>query len=157
MGSASQRARRPFWLHQVAEYLIGVVLVAAGVQSPSPVVPAVLGGLVLVNAAIVDGPVSAFDAVPRRVHRWIDVALIAGIAVAAVLPMLDIDVGTRVLLLLVAGVLTSVWWFSSFEARRRRTPATTGSGNRADDIGRSAGRAVGRGVNSWRQRRGDTR
>ena len=158
--SRSTRAQRPFWLHQVAEYLIGVVLVAAGVQSPSPVVPAVLGGLVLINAAIVDGPVSAFDAVPRRVHRWIDVVLIAAIAVAAVLPLLDIDVGTRVLLLLVAGVLTSVWWFSSFEPRAPAHATTAGSvATPAIVSTRSAaapGRAVGRGVNAWRQRKGDS-
>ena len=95
LGTSNERARRPFWLHQIAEYLIGTVIIAAGVQSPSPVVPSVLGGLVLVNAAFVDGPVSAFDTVPRSIHRWVDVVLMIAIAVAVVLPVLDIDVGTR--------------------------------------------------------------
>jgi len=159
LGSSNARAQRPFWLHQVAEYLIGAVVIAAGVQSPSPAVPAALGGLVLVNAAVVDGPVSAFDSVPRAVHRWIDVGLIIALAVAGVLPALDIDVGTRVLLVLVAGVLSSVWWFTSFEPsdRKRSRAARSGatrSGDRADDIGRAAGRAMGHGVNAWRRRRG---
>ncbi len=158
LGTSNDRATRPFWLHQVAEYLIGTVIIAAGVQSPSPVVPAVLGGLVLINAAVVDGPVSAFDTVPRWLHRWIDVVLMVAILVAALLPALDIDVGTRVLMVIIAGVLASVWWFTSFEPRAQRTQpgVVVNSGDRADDIGRTAGRVVGRGVNAWRRRKGDS-
>lgn len=150
----NERARRPFWIHQLAEYVIGLVLVAAGMQAPSPTVPVVLGAAVVLNNAIADGPVSAFDIVPRRVHQVLDVVLVVAIALAAVLPMFDIDVGTRTLLVLVAVVLGFVWWYSSFETFKARSSArTAAASDRADNAGRAAGRLVGKGVNAWRSRR----
>ena len=136
---------------------IGAVLVAAGVQSPSPV------GARRSRWARAHQRGRRRRTGERVRHRAPPAftagstsCLIAAIAVAAVLPSLDIDVGTRVLMLLVAAVLTSVWWFTSFERRAsarpsvrrcRRAIGSTRSGARA-------GRAVGRGVNAWRQRRG---
>ena len=55
----SDKPKRPFWLHQAAEYLLGAVLIAQGLQSPTPAVPAVAGGLIMANAAIVRGPLAA--------------------------------------------------------------------------------------------------
>ena len=46
---------RPFWLHQAAEYLIGLVLVAVGLQSLEPLWPTLAGGLVILNAAVSTG------------------------------------------------------------------------------------------------------
>lgn len=152
----SDRVQRPFWLHQLAEYLIGFSMVAVSVQLPTPVVPVALGGLVIVNAAIVNGPMSAFDVVSRKVHRWIDVVLIAAIAVVAVLPWFDIDVSSRSILLLIAAVLAVVWWYSSFETRPERgARRVRDASERADEIGRRAGRLVGDGVNAWRRRKRD--
>ena len=39
MRRMGERAMRPFWVHQLAEYLIGIALVAQGMQDISPVVP----------------------------------------------------------------------------------------------------------------------
>jgi hypothetical protein len=36
---AIEGAQRPFWMHQVVEYLIGIVLIGAAFQLPEPVVP----------------------------------------------------------------------------------------------------------------------
>ena len=36
---AIEGAQRPFWMHQVVEYLIGIVLIGAAFQAPEPVVP----------------------------------------------------------------------------------------------------------------------
>ena len=55
-----RRAMRPFWIHQAAEYLIGIALVAQGLQSPKPLVPCVVGALVILNAAVSIGPLGAF-------------------------------------------------------------------------------------------------
>ena len=55
----AERAMRPFWIHQLAEYLIGVALVAQGLQEKDPLVPAVAGVLVIVNASVVRGPLGA--------------------------------------------------------------------------------------------------
>ena len=54
-------AMRPFWMHQVVEYIIGVVFVSAGFGSLTPAVPAALGAVVILRA---------FEAFlwPRR--RW---------------------------------------------------------------------------------------
>ena len=116
------RVLRPFWLHQVAEYLIGLALVAMGLQSPDPLVPTVAGGLIVINAAMVDGPLGAFRAVSRRTHRTIDLVLIIGLVVAAVLPW-GVDNASRIMMLIVAAVLAVVWWNSAFT---RRAPADPG-------------------------------
>ena len=52
--------KRPFWMHQIVEYILGGALVASGLQSPTPAVPSVLGGIVMLHAAITMGPVGAF-------------------------------------------------------------------------------------------------
>ena len=43
----AERAMRPFWIHQLVEYLIGLALVAQGLQEQDPTVPAVAGMLVV--------------------------------------------------------------------------------------------------------------
>ncbi|MEJ7720363.1 MAG: hypothetical protein WKF58_07860 [Ilumatobacteraceae bacterium] len=55
----SDRSRRPFWLHQLAEYLIGGMLVASGLQSPSPVVPAAIGSRHRAQRRLRQGPARA--------------------------------------------------------------------------------------------------
>jgi hypothetical protein len=143
------RVLRPFWLHQAAEYLIGLALVAQGLQSPTPVVPALAGGLVVVNAACVDGPIGAFPLVSRRNHRWTDLVVIGVLVVAAALPWLDVDNTSRLLMVIVAVILGVVWWNSSFEppvTRTREQPV-----DRSDAVGRLAGRAVGNTVKAARR------
>lgn len=143
----TDRARRPFWLHQIAEYLIGIMLVAAGLQTPDPVAPSVLGAMIIANAAIVSGPLSAFDVVPRRIHRLIDPVIIVLALLTAVLPVFDIDAGNRFVIGAVAVVLAFVWWFSSYDA-----PVRTSAPGERLDAGQIAGRLAGRSVNAWRNR-----
>ena len=134
---------RPFWMHQVVEYIIGAVFVSAGFGSPTPVVPAVLGALVMLNAAIAIGPAAAFRLVPRRVHRILDLVVIGLVAVAVVQPWIDIDSNGRILIDLLGVVLAFVWWNTDFatkterKQRRRQTPTPD-----AEQVGRSAGRSA---------------
>ncbi len=160
----TDRVLRPFWLHQSAEYLIGLVLVAMGLQAIEPAVPTIAGGVVLLNAALVDGPLGAFRLFSRRAHRVVDVVVIAALGLAAVLPFGDLDATSRVLLGGAAAVLGVVWWNSAFEARRPRrsgAPATPAAApadgssagppagssaqptDRSEAIGRGAGRLAG--------------
>jgi hypothetical protein len=135
------RVLRPFWLHQAAEYLIGLVLVAQGLQSPTPVIPSLAGALVLVNAACVDGPISAFHWFPRRVHRTLDLVVIAVIALGALLPFLDVDNTSRIVMLVIAVILAVVWFNSSFA---KPAPRNHGEAvDRSEAIGRGAGRIAG--------------
>ena len=152
MAGRDQRMLRPFWLHQVAEYLIGLVLVAVGLQSPEPAVPTILGGLIVINAAIVDGPVGAFRAVSRPTHRILDLMVIAALIVGAAIPGLPIDNVNRVTMLAVAAVLLVVWWNSSFAARAPR--AESPPVDRSEAIGRTAGRLAGHAAKFVRDRRG---
>ena len=133
---------RPFWLHQVAEYLIGLALVAMGLQSPDPVVPTVAGGLIVINAAMVDGPLGAFRAVSRRTHRTIDLVLIIGLVVAAVAAMAGVDNASRVIM--ARGRRRAGRRVVELGVRPAAQPARTEPPvDRTEAIGRSAGRLAG--------------
>jgi hypothetical protein len=143
--------KRPFWMHQLVEYLFGGVLVAQGLQSPAPLLPSVAGLLVLLNASTVrGGGLSAFRLVSRSVHRLLDLVVIGTIVVAAVQPWIEVDAGARLVMVAIAVVLAFVWWQSSFAekvARQARAEAAIAEGDRSVEIGRRAGRLVGDGIN----------
>jgi len=150
----SDRARRPFWLHQLVEYIIGLILVATGLQGPEPLVPAVVGGVVLLNAAVAIGPLGAFRLVGRRLHGVVDLVVIAFVVVAAVQPWVEVDIGTRAIMIAIAFVYGFVWFYSDFaekQARQQRRAAATG--DRGEDLGRTAGRLAGNAVTAWRRRK----
>jgi len=151
----AERARRPFWLHQAAEYLVGVSLIAQGLQAAEPWVPGLAGGLIVVNTAVVRGPLSAFSLVGRRVHRVLDVVLIAGLVVGAFLP--GVDTSMRFVLAAFAVVLGFVARYTRYETRQERRGRASNladtPGDRAEEVGRRAGRLAGEGVKAWRARR----
>jgi len=154
---AIEGAQRPFWMHQVVEYLIGIVLIGAAIQAPEPVVPAVMGGLVVMNAAIARGPASAFPLVSRTVHRWLDVVVMLLLVAAAFQPAFDVDSTGRLLLCGIAFVMFFIWLNSDFaekaiskknkqqvkQARQERLARP-----QSEEIGKKAGRVVGSGVNA---------
>jgi hypothetical protein len=137
---------------------VGLVLVAAGVQSPDPMFPLLAGGLIVVNAAVVDGPLGAFRFVTRPRHRILDVVVIGVVAVIAALPFLEIDGMSRVTMLVIAVILGFLWYGTNFETRpeaaRRRSQARAAlASDRSEAIGRSAGRLVARATAEARKRR----
>ena len=135
--------KRSFWLHQIAEYVVGGALVGTGLQSPDPLVPTALGALVVLNTMMADGPLGAFRVVGRRIHRVLDVVVVA-IAVAACL-VPGIDSNTRVIQALIVVVLVVVVAGTDYSAPTARgvTDLSQRPEGRADEIGRLAGRAVG--------------
>jgi hypothetical protein len=142
-------------MHQIVEYILGLALIASGLQSPTPIVPGVLGGLIILNAAITKGPVGAFRVLSRKVHRVLDVGLITLTFVAAFQPWLETDSGVRLIVIFI-GVVYAVWWQSNF-AERAKGPKVSAEGGRSTEVGRIAGRLVGNGVNAVRRPRGDDR
>lgn len=155
---ATDRPKRQFWLHQLAEYVVGLALVATGLQSPEPAVPALLGGLIVMNAAIVEGPLAAFRLVGKRTHQVLDWVVIGVVAAGVVLPFAD--VATRLTMVAFLGVLVVI----ALQTNYGTTPATrfaaaaseaSTSGDRAEELGRWAGRWTGKGVNAVRRRQGD--
>lgn len=144
--------KRPFWMHQLAEYIIGGALVASGLQSPTPAVPAAVGGLIMFNAAITRGGLAAFQWIHRSVHRYVDLVIMAVIVLAAVQPWVSVDTGSRSLLIVFGVMLMVVWLGSSFteKAKKPKGPTAPKGGDRSTDFGRSAGRMVGAGVKAAR-------
>src|SRR6478752_7020545 len=100
VGMADERAagKRPFWLHQLAEYILGLALVVVGVQSPTPAVPCVVAAVIIINAAITKAPFAAFHLIGRRTHRVADVAVIGFEVVAAVQPVFSVEATTRMIM-----------------------------------------------------------
>ena len=154
--STTRMSKRPFWMHQIVEYILGGAMIAAGLQSPTPVVPSVVGGVIMLNSAITAGPLSAFRVLDRRVHRVIDIVVIAFEMIAAVQPWIELDAGTRGIVLIIAFVHLFVWWNTNYAMRTKRDPVSS-EGGRSAEIGRIAGRMVGHGVNVVRRPKSDDR
>ena len=164
----AESGKRPFWAHQGAEYLIGIVFVAQGIQSTTPMVPTLLGGLVVLNTATAKGPLAAFQVFSRRVHRVLDAVLVLLTVLCAVQNTVSIEAGTRILMGLLAFALGFIWLLSDFTEKgkvpkstarvagtpRVTRPATPDDGSLASTVGRSAGRLVGNGVKAYRKRKG---
>lgn len=169
----AEGGKRPFWMHQLVEYILGGALVASGLQSPYPAVPAVLGGIIMLHAAVTRGALAAFQVLDRRVHRMLDPFVIGVVFAGAVQPWITVDPGTRMIIGGVGAVHLVVWLGSSFHEKPKKSPkppsvagnapgatgatgATTSSSSsaaegRSAEIGRSAGRIVGSGVNAARR------
>lgn len=140
----SERAMRPFWIHQLSEYLIGVALIAQGLQERDPVVPAVAGVAVMLNVAIVRGPLGAFKWVGRSLHRWLDVVVMVGILVAAVQPWFAVPAGGRLIMLVMLVPLGFLWFYTDWAERRSRKERRVERASvKSEDVGRSAGRMAG--------------
>ncbi len=148
-----ERALRPFWIHQLAEYLIGVALVAQGLQSPEPLVPAILGVVVIVNIAVVRGPLSAFGWVGRRTHRWLDLVVMVAIAAAVVQPWIESDSGARVVMAILLGPLGFLWFYTDWAERKgRKDRRAAQAGQSSAQVGRVAGRVAGNAYNAIKAR-----
>lgn len=91
-----KRQRRHMWLVQLLEYAIGFALAWSASRASSPLIPAVVAGLVIANAAVVKAPLSAFQLTTPQVHRMVGIAL--SIAILAVAIFIDVDVATKALL-----------------------------------------------------------
>ena len=149
-------SKRPFWMHQLVEYILGGSMIAAGLQSPTPAVPAVVGVIVMLHAAITIAPLGAFRVISRKVHRFVDIAVIGLEVAAGAQPWIDLDSATRFLVVGIAVVHLFVWWNTNFAMRVKSASVST-DGGRSTEIGRIAGRLVGNGVNAVRRPRGDDR
>ena len=106
---------RPFWLHQLGEYLIAGVLVASAWYSPEPAIQATLGALILVNAAFADGTVGAFRLINRTVHKWFDAVIIVLLLIAAVQDWVGVGTVGRIALPLMALAMIVLWLRTDFD------------------------------------------
>ncbi len=148
-----ERVQRPFWSHQVVEYFLGIGLISAAIQMPQPAVPAVLGLVIILNAAIAKGAAGAFRLAGKRVHKQLDVVVMLLLIAGAVQPWVSIDNTSRLLLGGVAFVLWFVWFHTDFTEKVPRADRKSAEAGRpsSEAIGRGAGRVVGGGVNSLKR------
>jgi hypothetical protein len=146
-------------MHQIVEYILGAALAAVGLQSPTPIVPATVGIIVILHGAVTKGTFAAFQVIGRKLHRVVDLGVIALEVVAAIQPMVKVESATRGIMIAIAFVHLFVWWQTSFKekvkipkAERLAARAAAGDASgRSGDIGRTAGRLVGGGVNMARK------
>lgn len=150
-------------MHQLAEYVVGVALVAYGLRSPTPLVPAVAGAVIASHTAFTEGPLAAFRVIPRRIHRILDPLVVAVCLAGAVQPWISCESSTRLVVGGAALAVSLMWLNTSFVSRAdRRHQAGTGSPtpelstespvDRSTAIGRQAGRAAGKALRAWRER-----
>ncbi len=144
---------RPFWIHQLSEYLIGIALVAQGLQERDPLVPAIAGMAVIFNVAIVRGPLGAFKWVGRTLHRWLDLLVMVGILVAALQPWFTVPSGGRLIMLVMLVPLGFLWFYTDWAERvSRRERRADRAGVQSDAVGRSAGRLAGNAFKAIKKR-----
>ncbi len=153
--ASSDRAMRPFWIHQLAEYVIGIALVAQALQGIEPLVPALAGGLIVLNAAVAVGPLGAFRLVGRRLHRILDLVVIGILVVATFQPWISVDGGSRLVMGLVVVVLGFVWFYTDYAEKAARAERRAAqAGPTGEQIGRGAGRLAAGAVKEWKRRTG---
>lgn len=141
---AIERERRPFWIHQVVEYIVGIALISAAAQMPRPAVPALLGLLVIINAAVAKGSAGAFRLVGRRLHRVLDLVVIGVLVFFAVQPWVSVDSSSRLLIGGVAFVMWFVWFYTDFVERPTRAQRKAAQGPRGPRDSKEMGRQAGR-------------
>jgi hypothetical protein len=147
------RNRLAYWMHQLVEYLLGLVLLSEAARMKRPVWVALCGVAVVLAAALGDAPLSAFRGVSRRVHRAVDVAL--GAVVVAVGVAL-VDGAGRVVTVVIGLLLLALAVVTDFRPKvvkpplRERLPDPHTAGRIA---GRWAGKAAVAGRSRWRARR----
>lgn len=98
----SERAHRArgVWFVQLVEYVIGFGVAGGAANAQHQLPLALVALLVLLNVAVVKGPLSAFQIVPLAIHRWTGL-IVAGVALFAAV-FLTLDTAGRLTLLAAA-------------------------------------------------------
>lgn len=98
--------RVPFWIHQLVELLLGILLLVQGARTGEhTAVLVTLGGLLLLLALCSDGALGAWPWIGRRVHRVLDLVAVAVLALSPlalgldrVLPIVILEVAAGAML-----------------------------------------------------------
>jgi hypothetical protein len=106
---------RSFWLHQLVEYAIAMLLIIMSAQTRQPLVPVLFGVALLINVAVADGALSAFKLLSRRTHGFIDWLIIIGCLISAFI--FDFDATGRLALVGVGLVLAVIGLGTNFAKR----------------------------------------
>jgi hypothetical protein len=113
----------PFWAHQLAEMLLGGLLLIEGARTGQHTVVLVsLGSALLLLSLMSDGALGAWPWIGRRLHRALDFAAAAVLALSPVLLALT---SALPIVILEAAALGMVWLAlrTNWAPKRTRTPA----------------------------------
>ena len=136
----------PFLSHQVIEYIAGVYLLQVGAQAKGgrpATVCYVLGALMLAAAAFSGKPLGGGRLISRAMHRFIDVALIIGVAAAPFVFDFADRKSTTIRMELLAFALAALAWFTNYNPPQPGMGRDIARGLR-DQASRRAGAYVGR-------------
>jgi hypothetical protein len=143
----------PFFSHQVIEYLASLYLLQVGAQMGGRVAaPCYVLGALMLAAATFSGKPLGGGRLPRPMHRFVDLALIAGIAAAPFLFGFNEDPKALVRLELLAVALALLVWMTNYRPPQPGQVKEMARDFR-DVAPRMAGRAVGRRAARRRPRR----
>lgn len=138
----------PFWAHQAVEYLLGALLVLVALGMPQSGGLVIAGGaLVIVVAAVTDGPLGACSLLGRTAHRAADFVVVAVLATA---PLLlhrhepDVWIVAEAAAAGLAVMARATKYVSPPKAARRRGGAATPSTPITPVVARRVGGVVGR-------------
>jgi hypothetical protein len=112
----------PFWAHQLAEMLLGGLLLIEGARTGQHTVVLVsLGSALLLLSLLSDGALGAWPWIGRRLHRVLDFAAAAVLALSPVLLALT---SALPIVILEAAALGMVWLAlrTNWAPKRIRTP-----------------------------------
>jgi hypothetical protein len=113
--------RIPFWIHQLVELLLGVLLLVQGARTGEHTAVLVgLGALLILLALCSDGALGAWTLVNRRVHRVLDLVAVAVLALSPVFLGLD-HVLAVVILEVAAGAMLWLALRTHWPVRATRT------------------------------------
>jgi hypothetical protein len=139
----------PYIAHQLLDYLIGVYLIQIGAKAHgrAATVAYVAGGLVLLGAMLSGRPLGG-GPISRPGHRYVDMALVAGLAVAPFVFGLTDEATTVVRFEGAAVALGAIVWYGNY-----RPPRPRGETRRAirRQGPRIAGQLLGRKISSKRR------
>ena len=120
--AATERLRGdvPFWMHQVVEMLLGVLVMIEGARDGNHTAVVVsLGATLLLMSLLSDGALGAWTLIGRRLHRAFDALVVGAFAVA---PLVFSISDALPIVVLEGAALALAWlWFRTQWVKRAGT------------------------------------
>ena len=118
--------KRPFWAHQALEYVLALALLSHVLRVDDGLWPRLLAAGLLINVAVVDGPLGAFRLLTRKQHRAVDVVLAGAAVLLGVQWWIDLSTLTRIVVVGIGALLAALVPITQWESRVTRRSRRSG-------------------------------